>query len=78
MSRSRKKSPVCGVVSQDSEKQEKQDANRALRRRVKQHLGANSDDMSLPVLREVSDVWSISKDGKFRFNPSKDPKLMRK
>lgn len=32
----------------------------------------------LPVLRELSNVWSMTKDGKMIFDPQKYPKFMRK
>lgn len=32
----------------------------------------------LPLLRELSNVWSMAKDGKMIFDPQEHPKLMRK
>ena len=58
MSRSRKRTPVIGNVHRAaSEKQDKRNANRRLRRAVRMgqwHL----------TLRDVSNVWSFTKDGK--------------
>lgn len=36
------------------------------------------DDHVLPELRQVSNVWSMEKDGKGWFDPDQHPKLMRK
>jgi hypothetical protein len=86
MSRSRRKTPVLGITTAKSEKQDKRIANRKLRRAVKQRLGYDPDGV-LPALREVSNVWSMDKDGKVRYfrseweaKPRRDPwwKLMLK
>ncbi len=71
MSRSRRHAPVCGITTARSEKQDKRQANRCLRRKVR------SGHLELELL-DVSDVWSFSKDGRARFDPRKHPKLMRK
>jgi hypothetical protein len=60
MSRSRKKSPV---VSSGSAKLFKQQANRALRSRVKQIMRTDPYRDILPILREVSDIYDSNKDG---------------
>ena len=62
MSRSRRKTPICPVTCAQSEKKDKRRANQLLRRRVKDAL--QRGDEVLPILREVSDVWSMAKDGK--------------
>lgn len=77
MSRSRRKSPVRGIRTSETEKQDKRIANRRLRRAVRVRLSADPDDV-LPDLREVSSVWSFEKDGKTRFDPGQWPSLMRK
>ncbi len=46
----------------NSEKKDKQRANRILRKMVKEKLKFGNID--LPKLPEISDVWSFSKDGK--------------
>jgi hypothetical protein len=66
MSRSRKKTKIHGVTTARSEKQDKRVANRRLRRIVKQKVKA--DDMILPLMREVSSVWTFEKDGKTYYN----------
>lgn len=57
MSRSRKKTPICGHTLKESEKEDKKLWHRAWRRKQKQ-----TDE--LIDKREVSNVWSMSKDGK--------------
>ncbi|MEM8600972.1 MAG: hypothetical protein AAGF99_13725 [Bacteroidota bacterium] len=78
MSRSRKKTPISGTTTATSEKHDKRLANRRLRRRVRQRLAAGHDGTALPLLREVSNVWTMDKDGKLYFDPDTHPKLMRK
>ncbi len=62
MSRSKKKTKIHGITTAHSEKENKQDANRKLRRIVKQKLTTGKE--SLPKLREVSNIWCFNKDGK--------------
>lgn len=78
MSRSRRKTPVTGITTATSEKQDKRSANRRLRRRVKQRLDESPEIDVLPLKREISNVWAMDKDGKFRFDPERYPELMRK
>ncbi len=61
-----------------SDKREKRDANRKERKRVRVVLAKEPKTDVLPHKREVSDVWSMPKDGKGRFDDRKYPKLMRK
>ena len=77
MSRSRRKTPVCGMTKSETEKQDKRLANRKLRRRVRAMLPVEPDAV-LPALREVSCVWCFDKDGKRRFDPREHPGWMRK
>lgn len=78
MSRSFRKTPICGMAGsrRTSEKLDKQIANRTLRRHTKQNIFHEIEIM--PYIREVSNVWNMNKDGKFRFDPNKHKKLMRK
>ncbi len=62
MSRSFRKTKIQGITTINSEKEDKQKANRKFRRVVKQKL--NLDESDLPNRREVSNVWSFAKDGK--------------
>jgi hypothetical protein len=94
MARSRRKRPCCGICKCDSEKRDKQLANRRLRKRVRQILAVTDialleedfdeveaeHDLLLPEIRDVSSVWSFGKDGKmwFGFDADYGPKLMRK
>ena len=61
MTRSRKKNPIhghtCGGCNR-GEKQDKQRANRKLRRKVRENPDTDID------VRDVSDVWDFAKDGK--------------
>ena len=55
-----------------SEKWDKRNAQRRLRRGVKRSLEGGRE---VPLLREISDVWCFNKDGKTMFS---DPKWFRK
>jgi hypothetical protein len=77
MSRSRRKTSVRGITAAASEKDDKQASHRKLRRRVRQVVAATDDPM-LPLERELTEPWSMSKDGKMHFDPAKLPKLLRK
>jgi hypothetical protein len=78
MSRSKRKHSIASVTAAVSGKQDKREANRALRKATHQKLGAMSDETVLPVMREVSDVWNTAKEGKRYFDPAWNPKRMRK
>ena len=78
MSRSYKKAPITSVTTAASEKQDKRLANRLERRKNKQILQTTEDEAFLLKKREVSNVWSMDKDGKIRFDPLKNAKLLRK
>lgn len=78
MSRSRKRTPIGGIAVGRSEKHEKRLANRKARRHARVALAADSDRDVLPHLREVSNVWTMAKDGKRYFDPHQYPKEMRK
>ncbi|HEX8524949.1 MAG TPA: hypothetical protein VF669_22050 [Tepidisphaeraceae bacterium] len=62
MARSRRRRPIFGITTSETEKQDKRLANRRLRRKVR--VAVETGDEVLPVLREVSDVWGFDKDGK--------------
>lgn len=78
MSRSRKKTPVAGMTTAVSEKQDKRLYNRRYRRVTKQMVHIEPAREVLPHLREYSDPWGMDKDGKHRFDPLKYPERMRK
>jgi len=73
MSRSFKKNPFCGMSLSESEKKDKTIANRKLRR-ISRAI-RDPDEKVYPRLREVSDTWKHTKDGRQRFT---DKKLLRK
>lgn len=78
MSRSSRKTNICGITMAATEKADKQKANRAERHKVKSAMALNREIEVLPAKREVSNVWAMAKDGKTYFDASKNPKLMRK
>ena len=79
MSRSRKSFPACGITTARSEKQDKRIYNRRFRHRCKQKLMTFDPEADvLPLLKELSNVWGMAKDGKMIFDPRKYPEFMRK
>ncbi len=77
MSNSFKKLPIFGISTATSEKQEKRDNNRKLRRKTKQKLKCLTEFDTLPEMKEISNPWKMGKDGKlYRDNASE--KDMRK
>ena len=63
MSHSRKKTPIFGIAG-GSEKKDKRIANRMFRRKEKIKIVMEQFE-NLPLyVREVMNVWSMSKDGK--------------
>lgn len=75
MSRSKRRTPIFGNTTADSEKQDKRLANRRLRAR--ERVAAASGFELEPSLRDVSDVWAFDKDGK-RYWRTASPADMRK
>ena len=73
MSRSKRKTPILPNCKAASEKAEKQEANRKLRRIVKEKLAVPEEE--LPQKKEISDRWNWLKDGKsYRTDLSKKEK----
>ena len=65
MSRSRRKTPIFGHTSAESDAEWKAQSARALRRSVKQMLNATLDTTAFPgKRRELANPWSAPKDGK--------------
>lgn len=66
MARSKRKSPCTGVTTARSEKYDKRLANRRLRKRSRMVLARRrwDDDLIFPLMREVSNVWCMDKDGR--------------
>jgi len=86
MSRSFKRNPIIGYTTAESEKYDKRLANRSLRRKTRAVLataGTGNPERVvesvgvLPLLREVSNVYSFDKDGK-QWLDDPDPKDLRK
>ena len=78
MSRSRRETPIAGFSFADPEKQEKRQANRRIRHSVRRVLRTEPSTEVLPHNRELSNEWTMSKDGKRWFDAAQDPKSMRK
>lgn len=76
MSRSRRKTAMCGVTTAESEKKAKRMANQRFRRRVKAAIQQGLEVMPHPY--EVTNPYDLPKDGKQRFDPTEQPRLMRK
>ncbi|MEO6189994.1 MAG: hypothetical protein ABIO44_06175 [Saprospiraceae bacterium] len=62
MTRSVKKTKIRAITTAKSEKDNKKEANRKYRRIVKQKV--KSKESELPLIKEISNVWSFDKDGK--------------
>ncbi len=82
MSRSYKKSPFIANTTASSDKECKSKANRKYRR-VNKNIIHNfkKDNKEYPncvLLREVSNIWNMNKDGKSIFWIKDNPKLLRK
>jgi len=79
MTRSRRKTPVCGITTAESEKADKALTHRLMRRKVAVALREDEDESTPPEAnREALNPYSMAKDGKQRFDPAKHPRLMRK
>jgi len=78
MSRSRRKTPIGGITTADSDHAWKKAAARALRRKVKQLLTATLDGDRFAGKRwDLVNPWTSDKDGKHWFG-DRYPKSMRK
>ncbi len=78
MSRSRKKTPITGMTTAESDKEWKQAASRKVRRTVRQRLLEAEDGDGVPAKRyELINPASSDKDGK-QWLGYAFPKLMRK
>jgi hypothetical protein len=78
MSRSRRKTPIFGNTTAESDREWKAKAARKLRHKVKQHLNATLDGDGFAGKRwDAVNPWSFDKDGKHYWKKAK-PKGMRK
>jgi hypothetical protein len=69
MIRSQKRTPIAGLTTAKSEKDDKRLPNRRIRRRVKVVLAGRPEDDLLPTRRELSNPWTMAKDGKIWLDP---------
>jgi hypothetical protein len=78
MSRSRRRTPIHGFTTAETDHPWKKAASRKLRRRAKQMIKADPDGFALAGKRwDLVNPWSCEKDGKFWFG-GKHHELMRK
>ena len=78
MSHSYRHTPIVGITTAVSEKDDKQKANRRIRRVVREAIRRSPEAEALPHVREQSDPWTFEKDGKQWVDPRAYPKGMRK
>lgn len=73
MSRSRRKSPVSSGVVARSEKGCKREWHSRMRahERTAERLAMIGDDPSFPAVKEVSDPWTMQKDGSKTWWPAR-------
>jgi hypothetical protein len=77
VARSKRKTPICGITTAVSEKADKVASHRRLRRVVR--LAINPElETPLPLERQLTNTWSMAKDGKAYFDAKANPRLMRK
>lgn len=73
MSRSFRHTPKRGVTTCRSEKAAKKQCHRLIRRRK-----CESTQELRKIRTDIQHPWGMPKDGKYIFDPDKDPHLMRK
>jgi hypothetical protein len=78
MARSRKKTAKTGITSATSEKEEKRANHRRERRRVREVLAVEPEPEVLPHTKELSNPWSMAKDGKIFLGPRASRKDLKK
>ena len=79
MSRSYKKTPISGLTTAKSEKEDKRLANRLFRRTSRNCIKSNRDPFY--KLREVCNIWDFAKDGRVYYDKEavkRYPKVLRK
>jgi len=77
MARSRRHTPIFGMTTHESEKADKRRANRRLRRLVREVVAASDAPEVLPALREVSNPWSMAKDGRSYWKDARSTDLRK-
>lgn len=75
MSRSRRKVPIMGITSAESDKTFKKAEHRRERRAVNAAVGKVEDP---PHAKLFGEPWASDKDGKRMFDPVRHPASMRK
>jgi len=78
MSRSKRKRPFIPVTTATSEKEEKTEANRKMRRINKTILSQTEDDEKVLDQKAITDARTFSKDGKRRIDLEDESKHLRK
>jgi hypothetical protein len=78
MSRSRKKTPICGMTTAESEALDKAIWHRRHRHAEDGRLKATGLDFEPQCRHAHSSTWSMDKDGKQYFDAARDPRAMRK
>jgi hypothetical protein len=78
VSRSRKKTPIGGITTAESEKRHKRLSHKNFRAKQRQAL-LSGNPAELPVkMRDAVNPWSGDKDGKSYFGNMKDDKYKKK
>ena len=77
MSRSKRKTPICGITTAETEKTEQAAWHRRHRHAEKVRINAQGIEYVGLSHKEHSDPWSMSKDGK-KYWTTLRPDLMRK
>lgn len=78
MAHSRRKTPLCGVTTAESEKDDKRFYNRVLRRKNRQLLKTDASPERLKQVKEAMDARKMAKDGKISIDLTNFPWMMRK
>ncbi|MDW3223416.1 MAG: hypothetical protein R8G34_11105 [Paracoccaceae bacterium] len=75
MSRSRRKTPIIGITTAQSDKRFKKAEHKRARRKLK---AADLTEDTPPDPKAFGNPWASDNDGKQRIDPHKLPGLMRK
>ena len=75
MSRSYRKTPICGMTTKDSDKLFKKASHKRARRAVNA-LDLRADDP--PAEKAIGNPWGAPKDGKQWIDAKRFPEIMRK
>jgi hypothetical protein len=75
MSRSHRHTPICGITTAASEKDDKRRWHRRFRQRNRQRVCQDREPLPLDA---VGDPWLMAKDGKQWFDWTRHPRLLCK